>query len=188
MPGTVISLRSEDTSLIQQLAPMVHDAFVEHALGWLPTVEAAREELIESLQPNRVSRVMINSRNRPVGWIGAIRQHSGRVWEIHPLMVTKSEQGKGYGRALVNDIEQLARNAGVFTLWAGTSDQTNATSLSGVDLYQDVTGAIANVRNIKRHVYEFWVNAGFKIVGVMPDAEGMGKPGIHLAKRLAAEP
>ena len=130
---------------------------------------------------------MINSQNHPVGWIGAIRQHGGRVWEIHPLMVTKSEQGKGFGRALVKDIERLAQAAGVLTLWAGTSDQTNATSLSGIDLYQDPTRAIANVRNIKRHVYEFWVSVGFRIVGVMPDAEGMGKPGIHLAKRVGTK-
>ena len=55
----------------------------------------------------------MNSQNHPVGWIGAIRQNGGRVWEIHPLMVTKSEQGKGFGRALVNDIEELAQAAGV---------------------------------------------------------------------------
>ena len=146
MVGTVIDLRSEDALLIEKMAPTANNyAFVEHAPGWLPTVDAAREELIESLQPNRLSRVMMNSQNHPVGWIGAIRQNRGRVWEIHPLMVTKSEQGKGFGRALVNDIEELAQAAGVLTLWAGTSDQTNATSLSGIDLYQDPTRAIAIV-------------------------------------------
>ena len=32
------------------------------------------------------------------------------------------------------------------------------------------------------HAYEFWLSVGFRIIGVMPDAEGVGKPGIHLAK------
>jgi aminoglycoside 6'-N-acetyltransferase I len=181
----VLHLRVEDTLLIDELTLLVHEAFAEYAPGWLPTLADAKEEITDSLKPNKISRVMLNEQNRPVGWIGVIRQNSGRVWEIHPAMVAKSEQGKGYGSALVRDIEQLARVAGVLTLCAGTSDQTNASNLSGIDLFEDPVGAIARIQSFKQHPYQFWIACGFTIVGVVPDAEGIGKPGILLAKRVS---
>ena len=131
-----------------------------------------------------MSRVLVDAAGRPSGWIGAIPQSHGRVWEIHPLVVAVSEQGKGYGRQLVRDLEALAKARGALTLLAGSSDETNATTLGGVDLYQDPAQAITNLRNLKGHPYEFYVKIGFKVVGVIPDAEGPGKPGIMLAKRV----
>jgi aminoglycoside 6'-N-acetyltransferase I len=177
-------LRIEDTDIIEQLVPLVYEAFQEHAPGWLPTVAEAKEEILASLEPKKISRVLVDAARHPLGWIGAIPHNSGRIWEIHPLMIAVSEQGKGYGQQLVRDLELLASARGVLTLEAGTSDQTKATTLSGVDLYKNPTQAIANIGNLKRHPYEFYVKIGFKVVGVIPDAEGPGKPGIILAKRV----
>jgi aminoglycoside 6'-N-acetyltransferase I len=34
------------------------------------------------------------------------------------------------------------------------------------------------------HPYEFYKKVGFTIVGVLPDANGFGKPDIFMAKRV----
>jgi aminoglycoside 6'-N-acetyltransferase I len=71
-------------------------------------------------------------------------------------------------------------------LWAGSDDENGETSLSGTDLYQDIPGSIRDIRNLGGHPFEFYLRLGFRITGVMPDANGPGKPDIFLAKRLGA--
>ena len=139
---------------------------------------------MKALEPTKICRVLIDPDERPLGWIGAIPQNHGRIWEIHPLVVAVTEQGKGYGRELVLEVERLAQQAGALGLSVGTSDETGATTLYGVDLYQRPLEALLNIRSKHRHAYEFWQKMGFVIVGVIPDAEGRGKPGISLAKRI----
>ena len=58
------------------------------------------------------------------------------------------------------------------------------TTLADKDLYDDIPGNLANIRNLKNHPYEFYIKQGFTIVGVIPDANGPGKPDIIMAKRL----
>ena len=58
------------------------------------------------------------------------------------------------------------------------------TTLSGVDLYPHVLEHLARIQNLRQHPYEFYQKLGFVIVGVMPDANGVGKPDIYLAKRV----
>jgi aminoglycoside 6'-N-acetyltransferase I len=88
------------------------------------------------------------------------------------------------GRALVRDLERLVGERGGLTLWAGSDDEHGETSLSGVDLYADIPGSIQGIRNLRGHPYDFYLKLGFRIVGVMPDANGRGKPDIFLAKRV----
>jgi aminoglycoside 6'-N-acetyltransferase I len=61
------------------------------------------------------------------------------------------------------------------------------TSLSGVDLFTNVLEAIATIQNFKGHPYAFYQKLGFVIVGVLPDANGLGKPDILMAKSLVRQ-
>ena len=70
------------------------------------------------------------------------------------------------------------------TLWLGSDDEMGKTSLSGKDLYPNVLDQLRQIRNLKGHPYEFYLKNGFSVVGIMPDANGYGKPDIYLAKRV----
>jgi aminoglycoside 6'-N-acetyltransferase I len=58
------------------------------------------------------------------------------------------------------------------------------TSVGGVELYPDVLGHAKRIRNLGGHPYEFYEKLGFVVVGVLPDANGRGRPDIFMAKRV----
>ena len=122
---------------------------------------------------------------RLLGWGGAIETYHGRVWELHPIVTAPSHRRFGFGRLLVDALESAARTAGVLTLQLGADDDFGGTSLSGVDLYADLPGAIAGATGGKVHPLDFYRKLGFVITGVVPDANGPGKPDILMAKRVA---
>ena len=100
-------------------------------------------------------------------------------------MVQPDHQGSGIGRALVSDLESLVHQRGVSTIYLGTDDEDGMTTLSNVELYPDVFKHVAEIKNLNRHPYEFYQKLGFVIVGVIPDANGPGKPDIIMTKRVS---
>ncbi|MDX1615785.1 MAG: AAC(6')-Ia family aminoglycoside 6'-N-acetyltransferase, partial [Candidatus Promineifilaceae bacterium] len=70
------------------------------------------------------------------------------------------------------------------TLYLGTDDVSGMTSLSNRDLYQDLSQHLRTIQNLDGHPYTFYQKMGFTIVGVIPDANGRGKPDIMMAKRV----
>ncbi|MDB4956256.1 MAG: acetyltransferase [Myxococcales bacterium] len=168
---------------LEHLAHLTLAAAREHAPEWLPDLDAAREEISDALAADKASRVVLNPRRQPIGWVSAGLSWE-RVWELHPLIVAIEHQRRGHGLRLVREIERLAKEAGALTMTLGTSDTINATSLSGVDLYDDTFKRLANIEVHSSHAVDFWRRAGYQIVGVIPDAEGPGKPSITLARRL----
>ncbi len=182
-PITIHDLH-DDVSTMHQVARVLVEGFQEHWPDAWPDIETALLEVKASLGPERISRIAIDQTGKVVGWIGGIKQYRGRVWELHPLVVHPACQRKGIGRALVKDLEEQVSRRGGLTLWVGTDDEDQQTSLSGVDLYPNVLEHLANIRNLSHHPYEFYQKLGFVIVGVMPDANGFGKPDIFLAKRV----
>ncbi|MBS1965240.1 MAG: GNAT family N-acetyltransferase [Chloroflexi bacterium SZAS-1] len=147
--------------------------------------EEARAEVHASFAAGRISRVALSENGAVLGWIGGISGYDGLVWELHPLAVQPNQQRRGIGRALVADLEVQVRQRGGLTLTLGTDDEDAMTSLGGIDLYPNVWEHIARIRNLRGHPYEFYQRCGFVITGVVPDANGWGKPDILMAKRVA---
>jgi aminoglycoside 6'-N-acetyltransferase I len=145
---------------------------------------AALEEVHESFGEDRLSRIAREDDGRVVGWIGGISPYSGHVWEVHPVAVLPERQRAGVGRLLLEDTERLAAVRGGVTLWLGTDDEDGRTSLSGIDLYPDPLAALARITNIGGHPFEFYQKCGFVLSGVLPDANGFGKPDILMTKRI----
>ena len=183
----IIALSSDDEQAIEQVAALLIEGFKAHAPNAWPNMVTALEEVRESFGADRISRIALGQSGEIVGWIGGLSHYDGNVWEIHPLVVKPSRQGGGAGRRLVRDFEDLVRKRGGLTIWVGADDEDDMTTLAGVDLYPNVLDHLAQIRNLRRHPYEFYQKLGFVIAGVMPDANGRGKPDIFLAKRVASD-
>jgi len=177
----IIDLDIENKSMINQTASLLLEAF-PHC--WI-NMKQAHEEVLECLGDGKINRIAIDKLSNVLGWIGGKSIYSGNVWELHPLVVSLKWRGQGIGRALVRDFEDWVREKGGITVWLGTDDENGSTSISGIDVYPDVLKLIADIRNIKRHPYEFYHKLGYTIVGICPDANGFGKPDIYMAKRVA---
>ena len=179
-----ISLALDQDNLIQQAAQILVDAFETHSPKAWPTLADGLDEVHEMLAVDRILRVALDADRNVSGWIGGIPQYDGHVWELHPLVVKPELQGKGIGRALVLDFEEQVRSRGALTITLGTDDEDNRTSLSNVDLYDDTWRKINEISNSNRHSYEFYQKMGYVITGVIPDADGIGKPDILMSSRI----
>ena len=179
----IVELTPGDEQIISQVAEILVAAFA-HIPGYLKTHEAAIQEIRESFAPNRISRVALDENGNALGWVGGIEQYDGNVYELHPLAVKPSEQRRGIGRALVRDLEAQARQRGAVTIMLGTDDEFGATTLFGQNVYPNPLAHLAVIQNLGQHPYEFYQKCGFALVGIVPDANGFGKPDILMAKRV----
>jgi aminoglycoside 6'-N-acetyltransferase I len=180
----IINLPSDNLDLISQVSQLLFEGFKKHWPDAWPDLTSATREVHESFGEDRISRVAITDEGCVLGWIGAIQEYDGHAWQLHPLVVHPLHQGCGIGRALVVDLEDRIRQRGGITIYLGTDDEDGMTSLANTDLYPDVFSHLAKIKNLKRHPFEFYQKLGYVIIGVIPDANGLGKPDILMAKRL----
>src|SRR5215217_5546399 len=180
----IITLAATDNRLINQAAQLLVDAFHEHWPDAWPTLAEGIKEVYEMLENERICRVAVDGNGDLQGMIGGIPTYDGHVWELHPLAVQPSLQGRGIGRALVEDFEEQVRSRGALTITLGSDDEDNMTSLSQVNLYENLWEKVRDIRNLKNHPFEFYQKLGYVVTGVVPDANGIGKPDILMAKRI----
>jgi aminoglycoside 6'-N-acetyltransferase I len=180
----IITLLPDNNHLIQQAAQLLTDAFHEHWPEAWPTLDEALKEVHEMLEAERICRVAVDEQGNLLGIIGGIAGYDGHVWELHPLAVQPNMQDKGIGRALVEDFEEQVRLRGGLTITLGSDDEDDMTSLSGVNLFVNTWEKIRDIRNLKGHPFEFYQKMGYVITGVVPDANGIGKPDILMSKRV----
>lgn len=180
----ITDLTPEKPALLEQAARLLVDGFRAHWPNAWPDMDSAREEVREALEAGKIARAALAEDGSLLGWVGAMPQYDNHAWELHPLVVASSARGSGVGRALVADLEEQVRAHGGTTIYLGTDDENDMTSLSGVNLYPNVWEHIARIRNLKEHPYEFYQKQGYSIVGLIPDANGPGKPDIIMAKRI----
>jgi aminoglycoside 6'-N-acetyltransferase I len=146
-------------------------------------LDSAEEEVSGYFEDDKIS-IMAVIDDKLIGFIGAIMQYGNTGYELHPLLVNKNYQFNGIGTKLIRELEKEVIKRGGITIYLGTDDEFNKTSLSNTDLYEDLYSKIINIKNYNQHPFEFYQKMGYQIVGVIPDANGLGKPDIMMAKRL----
>lgn len=181
---TIKDLQSTDASAIEQCAVLLVEGFKEHWPEAWHDMESALKEVRELLAERRFCRIAVDASGNVVGWIAGTPQYDGHVWELHPLVVKPAWQQQGIGRSLVQDFEAQVRQRRGLTITLGTDDVDNMTSLSGANLYEKTWDRIENIRNLKGHPFDFYQKLGYAITGVVPDANGLGKPDILMSKRV----
>ena len=181
----IIDLTADNITAIEQTARLLVDGFRDTGSDAWSEFEDALTEVKESFQPGRITRIAVDEAGDVLGWIGGIEQYSGHVWELHPLVVRRDSQRQGVGRALVLDLENQVAQRGGITIMLGTDDENYRTSIGGVDVYPGVLSKLREIRNLGRHPFEFYQKVGFELIGLIPDANGFGKPDIWMAKRVA---
>jgi aminoglycoside 6'-N-acetyltransferase I len=174
----IVDLNASDETAIHQCATLLVECFDD-----TPDMPSAMEDMQDCLQADRIIRVAFDDSDTVLGWIGA-RPAYGKMWELHPLVVRPDRQRQGIGSALVADLEERVRERGALTLYLGTDDQNNQTTVSGIDLYPDPLEHLARIRNLRGHPYEFYQKQGYALVGILPDATGWGRPDLMMAKRI----
>ena len=185
--ASIVDLDETDADGRRQAAEVLYEAF--RALGnrtW-PSVAVAEKEVSDCLQPPRLCRALVLN-GRVVAW-GGLRPMYGTVtWELHPLVVHPDAQGRGLGGRLLTDLEHRARERGATGILLGSDDQTGSTSLSAVDFSTtpvgDAIAVIASIPGRPPHPWRFYASHGYRIVGVIPDANGPGEPDILMWKGL----
>jgi aminoglycoside 6'-N-acetyltransferase I len=182
MQFTIANLTATDGSRVDEAARLLHTAFAP--LGVWTTMAEAQQEVLESFSADRISRIAIDDDGAILGWVGAIREYDGLVWQLHPIVVDEAKRRRGVGRARVLDLENIVMARGGLTLWAGSDDLAGETSLGGIDLYSALPAAFNEVHSWGSHPLPFYRRLGFHVIGVMPDANGPGRPDIFLGKRL----
>jgi aminoglycoside 6'-N-acetyltransferase I len=169
-----------DADAIAQAAALLVAAFPR----WTPTLTAAREEIAALLASDHIC-LGAYADDALLGWVGASPAYS-HAWELHPLVVREDARRQGVGRALVAALEDRVRRRGALTLYLGADDDGPAprTSAGGIDLFP---GALAHAAALRAadHPVGFYRRLGFEVVGLIPDANGPGKPDVLMAKRVA---
>jgi aminoglycoside 6'-N-acetyltransferase I len=174
------ALPADDEDAIDQAATLLIEAFPH----WLPTMEVARDEVMQALEQDRICLVA-QAHDQILGWIGGIPEYS-HAWELHPLVVRSDARRTGVGTSLVRALEERVREAGALTLYLGADDDRPApgTSVGGIDLFPDVLSHAESLTVID-HPAGFYSRMGFQVVGLIPDANGPRKPDILMAKRVS---
>ena len=177
----IIDMSKLDEAQLNQAAEILTDTL---NIGY-PTFKDAMAEIKELLVPENTMLAAVEG-DEVIGWGGILApEYDGNVFELHPLAVSEAHQGKGIGRAIVKALENAARAQGGLTIWLGADDESEEgeTSLADADLYKDLPAKLAEF-DPGTHQAGFYLNMGYKIIGVMPDANGPGRPDIFLGKRL----
>ena len=180
----IIPLHADDEATIAQITTFMPDAFRTMAPEFVPDEAAALDEIRGMLDPAENINLIAVDSSGVLGWIGGIPTYDGNVYELHPLAVRPGRQRSGVGTALVRALEMAVAARGGLTLYVGSDDVMGTTSLAGIDVYPNPLDHLAHLRDLGGHPYRFYERCGFVLVGLVPDANGFGKPDIFLAKRV----
>ncbi len=179
-----INLANSSDDFKKQAAQILFEASKSVTSTSWNTIESAEIEVSECCNDEYICvGYLLN--NELAGWIGLRPMYKNITWELHPIMIKPNLQKQGIGTKLLAEIERIAKKRNILNIILGTDDEFGKTSLSINDLYaSNIFYEIENIKNFNNHPIEFYQKNGYKIIGVIPDANGPNKPDILMGKRI----
>ena len=176
----IVNFNTLNDTQCLQAAQMLTDEIPE---GWESLSDALTEIKECEENPEFILFAAVQD-DEVIGWAGIEPQHN-KSFELHPLVVRSDKQSKGIGTKLLKYAEETAKTKGGLVLILSASDENNGgeTSLANVNLYENLYEKLANFIP-GTHQARFYLKNGYTLTGVVPDAYGIGKPDILMAKRL----
>ena len=157
---------------------MLHKAFPDHY-----PKNVAKEEIIRLLKGDNMLYVAVENET-VIGFVGTSKARRYiSAFQLDLMVIKPERRGEGIGTKLLDIVEHRLRDKGVVTLFIGTDDEGYKTSLTGTNIYEDTFEKIESISSTS-HPYQFYQKQGYQIVGVIPDAFGIGNHDIVVAKRL----
>ena len=181
MKVIIEQLSGKDVAAVRRAGALLTEAFPH----WCSDQAAGIEEVEGCLEDGKIALVA-RLEEQVAGFAGAMPRYGITGWELHPIVVDASARRNGIGQSLLRELETRVADRGGILLYAGSDDEFGQTSLSNCDLYDGLWEKVRNLSNPGGHAIGFYMRCGYRLVGVMPDANGYGKPDLYLAKRLRA--
>ena len=172
-----VLLSEETVELNYQAGCILEECFPDSYTG-------CGEKKLQEYTKNENITLAYVSEDKVLGFVSSMPKYGVSTWELHPLAVTEKSRGKEIGKNLCLELEKILREKGYLTIYLGTDDEEFKTSLSEDDLFEDTYSKIENIKNYKKHPYEFYQKIGYKIIGFIPYANGLNKPDILMGKSL----
>ena len=182
MASKIIPFSELSAAQREQAAEILVSAFAHEPSAW-KTMHEARSEVASFYEDAERRAWAAIDGDMLAGWIGGVEQ-SSHAWELHPLAVAPAFQKRGIGRQLVARLEAEAKQAGMNTIWLGSDDGFGGTSIFGADLYPDVLEKLKALAPVDGHPFTYYMQLGYVVIGVIPDANGPGRHDIMMAKRI----
>jgi aminoglycoside 6'-N-acetyltransferase I len=178
----IVPLSDLNPAQLAEAARILRDAI--HGSSYKAPGEAEAEAGSFLAAPERFALAAIEGETM-LGWIGGIRGYSHAL-ELHPLVVDPPRHRQGIGEILVRALEAQAAAEGFLTVHLGTDDDYGGSSLFGADLFPDPLAKLAEIEpRGDGHPFFFYRRLGYAPIGILPDANGPGRPDIFMARRVA---
>lgn len=176
---------TKDENLNQQMAEILFDGFSDTGTQAWSTMEECEKEVADSLTDERISRIALDENEKVLAWTIGDEIYTNYTWELELLVVRRDLKAKGIGRKMLEDFENEVLKRGSSVVFLGSDDENNRTSLGGIELYPNPLEHLAKIKNLDNHPYEFYQKCGYTIIGVIPHANGFGKPDIWMTKQIS---
>lgn len=181
---TISTLHIDDTTAVAHVASLLHLGFVGISPAW-PDLASAHSEVLAHSTSSHISLIATID-HTIVGWVAANPQYDGHAWELHPLVVAQAYRRRGIARTLVAHLITQLQYRAATTLFVWCDDEIGNTSLAHTTLYPEPLLHTAQFQATTPHASLFYRSVGFALCGVLPDANGIGKPDILFARRVNA--
>jgi len=179
---TISTLQIHDTDTVMRVASLLHLGFAGISPAW-PDLTSAHAEVLAHSTASNISLVATIDQS-VIGWVAANPQYHGHAWELHPLVVAPAYRRRGVARTLVEQLIFQLRGRGASTVFVWCDDEIGSTSLAHTTLYPEPIHYTAHFHASPPHASLFYCSVGFALCGVLPDANGIGKPDILFARRV----